>query len=631
MCLLVLCYGAWAQQNSLQRRAYTLEQIIEDIYGQLTEDETTDTDYEQLYDDLLYLASHPVDINNATDEELAQLPFLTPQQRDDIRYFTYRYGGFHDITELQLINSLADYDIRNMEPFVVIRPKNREPGTKGEEQTRWAERLKDKYKHTATLRADYRSTAEQSPYYLTLRYQMSAGKLLKAGFSATKFAGEQWERKGFNHYGVYADFRDLNRVVSRLVVGDYRADYGCGLLVSSRWMNTIQQLMSGSGGTGLRARSSASKSGTYFTGAGITLKPSVKSDISVFYSFRHIAERDTNQHAIGMHAGYEWEHVKIGATILGRIAGAVKPYSDLPYTANYNTESRTITGGIDYALHFKKVDFNGETAFMPHAVATQNTLAVSPFARMRLMLMQRYYSPRFDNIFAHSYSSFSRINDEAGLYIGISYNINNRWLLRAYADGYATRFLKSRIYEPSTGFDYMVQVSFEPRRQTNLDLRLRWKRAEENYTSPEAPIRNAATIDKGTLRFTVTHDAGALRSTSQIHGTLALHQHGSTTLGAALSQSIAYQYRTLNLSAQLTAFQATDYDNRIYTYERDVLYAFSMPMLYGTGLRYAVNISWRIIPQLMLQLHAAQTLYAQTTGSSGTHPYTLRLQLRGVF
>ena len=82
-----------------------------------------------------------------------------------------------------------------------------------------------------------------------------------------------------------------------------------------------------------------------------------------------------------------------------------------------------------------------------------------------------------------------------------------------------------------------------------------------------------------------------------------------------------------SVSAQFTAFQATDYNNRIYVYERDVLYAFSMPVLQGTGARYTVNMSWRIIPQLTMQMSAAQTIYAQTT-SSNKRPFTIRLQMR---
>jgi hypothetical protein len=39
-----------------------------------------------------------------------------------------------------------------------------------------------------------------------------------------------------------------------------------------------------------------------------------------------------------------------------------------------------------------------------------------------------------------------------------------------------------------------------------------------------------------------------------------------------------------------TVFETADYDTRIYTYESDVLYNYSIPAFYGKGFHYFINL-----------------------------------------
>lgn len=77
-------------------------------------------DYEQLQTDLYALHDAPIDLNNTSDEELSQLYFLSPQQIDDILAYAGRHP-FESLYELRLIPSLAEYEIRDLLPFVQIR------------------------------------------------------------------------------------------------------------------------------------------------------------------------------------------------------------------------------------------------------------------------------------------------------------------------------------------------------------------------------------------------------------------------------------------------------------------------------------------------------------------------------
>ena len=62
--------------------------------------------WENTYDELCELETHPINLNTATREELETLPFLDDQQIQDLCEYIYKYGGMKSWGELALISSL---------------------------------------------------------------------------------------------------------------------------------------------------------------------------------------------------------------------------------------------------------------------------------------------------------------------------------------------------------------------------------------------------------------------------------------------------------------------------------------------------------------------------------------------
>ena len=92
------------------------------------------------------------------------------------------------------------------------------------------------------------------------------------------------------------------------------------------------------------------------------------------------------------------------------------------------------------------------------------------------------------------------------------------------------------------------------------------------------------------------------------------------TYGISIAQDFSLdfsQLATLNTKLPLTlklrvqGFDAREWANRIYMYEHDVLYAFSIPAVYGLGGRAYVCLRWQIIPQIALYLRVSETVYAR--------------------
>jgi hypothetical protein len=85
--------------------------------------------------------------------------------------------------------------------------------------------------------------------------------------------------------------------------------------------------------------------------------------------------------------------------------------------------------------------------------------------------------------------------------------------------------------------------------------------------------------------------------------------------GYLVSQDISYKPGKLPLavSFRYALFNTDSYETRIYTYENDVLYGYSVPALEGSGIRCFLMISsspWRFIE---VWARYSQTFYSDRT------------------
>ena len=130
-----------------------IEDIIEDIYNQISEED----DYlqEDIQEQLMNIAANPINLNHTNADELAELIFLNDEQIDAILMYQYEHP-FQNLYELQLIDCLKDYDIRNLLPFVYV-------GSAEEEEKMYFREVFQYAKHEITLRADARNIGVDQP------------------------------------------------------------------------------------------------------------------------------------------------------------------------------------------------------------------------------------------------------------------------------------------------------------------------------------------------------------------------------------------------------------------------------------------------------------------------------------
>ena len=115
---------------------------------------------------------------------------------------------------------------------------------------------------------------------------------------------------------------------------------------------------------------------------------------------------------------------------------------------------------------------------------------------------------------------------------------------------------------------------------------------------------------------------------------------GSSEFGYLAYHDIIYKPSSfpLSFSFRYSMFDTESYFSRIYSYEHDVLYAFSIPSFFYRGIRTYLNARWEICRQVDLWFKYALTSYRdRETISSGLNEINgnvksdLRIQLRLKF
>ena len=120
----------------------------------------------------------------------------------------------------------------------------------------------------------------------------------------------------------------------------------------------------------------------------------------------------------------------------------------------------------------------------------------------------------------------------------------------------------------------------------------------------------------------------------------SFYQNQEFNQGFMIYQDLVFKPKIIPLKAQirLAFFDTDNYDTRIYAYENDVLYAFSVPAYSGRGLRYYFNLSYRINRNFTVWLRFSQTYFVDRDVISsglaeidGRTRSEIKVQLRAKF
>ncbi|MEI8084705.1 MAG: helix-hairpin-helix domain-containing protein [Paludibacter sp.] len=634
----------------------TTEQFIADVFEQYTAESEVEIDYDTFFEELMFCAQNPINLNHTNREELQRLLFLSDIQIENIQAHIYKFGKLQTLFELQLIDGLDMTDIRRMLPFVVVGESDDTYKKiywhdllkygKNELFLRLDKGVETKEGYQFLPEEDVNAAATNSNNYLgnalyhSMKYRFHFKDRILAGITAEKDAGEQFLGKknvGYDYYSAYAQLNNIGKIKT-LVVGDFRANFGQGLVLRPEFgMGKSSYVLNVSPrNSGLKKYGSTDEN-NFFRGAGATVRLG-KFDVTAFYSNKMI-DGDTvngtfssiyttglhrteselskkhtiNQQVMGGNATLTNSTYQIGFTAVHTILDNKLIPDKSVYNYFYFSGSQQTTAGFNYRLRWQKINFFGETAMTDNgAMATLNGFTFSPLSQVSLVALHRYYSPEFDTFYATAFSETLRINNESGFYLGAEIRPYKKWKIATYIDSYRFPWPKYGIDAPSIGSDYLLQVDYAAQRRISMFWRLKYEEKKSNLTQTDAVMPLVVPIQKASLRYNLAYSFGSFSFKNVLEGNLARQANFNWTYGIIASQDVSYAFSNipLKVDVRFQFFDAVNYENRLYSYEKDVLYAFSIPMYFGLGSRYYLNMEFDLNSRLSLWFKIAQTVYA---------------------
>lgn len=670
--------------NAIAQKQSTLEDLIEDIASS----SDAEIDYTSLYDDLNYFLNNPLNLNTASRADLEKLQVLNDFQIKSLRNYIKKEGGMLSIYELQLVYGFTMKDIFMILPFVTISetPKDdyfrfRNALKYGNHQVflRGQEILEEQVGFSSisdsALLEKPNSRYLGSSYKLYTKYKFNYKNKIYWGFTAEKDPGEEFftgsNKNGFDFYSAHLQINDIG-FIKTLTLGDFQAKFGQGLVL---WSNmglgkTPYVLNIRKKAQGLKKYSSTNEN-VFMRGAGTTI--SIKNfDVSMFYSNKkidaniqdsidndiasvssfqnsgyhsipsEIVDKDAiSEQMIGGNISYNHTRFKLGITGVNYkyssdLLKDINPVNQFKFQGNENSNI-----SLDYQFGFLDFSFFGEEAISTNGgKAFLNGMLVSLAPQISLSAMHRYYDKEYQANYANAFAEASGNNNESGLYLGLEVHPIKHWQITAYYDTYKFPWIKTGVDAPSNGSEWFVQTDYTPKRNLSMYLRVKNENKLVN-TNSSVGIDELTSQRNFKLRYHINYRINEhLSLKNRIETSKFQEGSGKPDYGYLIYQDIFYDFAKIPLliNMRYAIFDTDSYDSRIYTYESDILYVFSIPAYYSKGTRLYLNIKYTLGKFMDIWIRYAQTYYADKdvissglTQINGNTKSEIKLQLRIKF
>ncbi|MDA3891882.1 MAG: hypothetical protein PF517_09495 [Salinivirgaceae bacterium] len=639
------------------------QQIIEDLVEEIAENNENELDYSQITEYLYYFLENPINLNSANTETLERLTILNDFQIISLHDYIRTRGKMTTIYELQMIEGFDLATIKKVLPFINVSYNMSTDSWSGSKALKYGTHsVLSRISSTIEEPIGYKNVSDSvqsennNKYYngnrtrIYTRYKFNYKNKLQWGITAEKDPGEQFMKdaqpNGFDFYSAHMQLNDLG-IFKTALLGDFQAQFGQGLIMwsymssgKSPYVMDIRKR-----GKGIHRYSSTDEN-SFLRGGGFTLE-TMGLSFTAFGSHKNIdANIQTTDSLsethfssflnLGIHAlpsevensdaiketvyggnlGWQFRNFKLG------ISG-IKYQFNHPFKADDRPENTFRFSGasnsnasVDAELRFNKIHVFSEAALSENggkAVLAGAVMKLS--SQFRTSILYRNYDKEFQALYSNAFAEGSKIQNEQGVYVGAEMHPVKKWKLAGYYDAYKFPWLTSHTDAPSKGNDYLVQADFTASRTVSMYWRYKKENKDKNIES-EKGLSKLGQTQKAYLRYQVNYkplENWEFRNRLELSNYKAANE--SNEQGFMLYHDAIYKPQQIPLSMVLryAVFDTESYNTRIYTYETDVLYAYSVPALYDKGTRAYIMLHYKLADKLGFWLSLSQTWYAYKT------------------
>jgi hypothetical protein len=658
----------------------TTEQQMEAVTENNEDNETEDDSFLQSMQQFI---KSPINLNTADETTLKELVVLKPMQIQNIIAYRNLFGKFLSLYEVQAVPGMDIATIEKIRPYITVSMDADLISAFGERLHGGTHALVARVTRVLETSKGYTldpNTTNNyypgSPNRYFFRYKYQYKNLLQYGVVAEKDAGEDFfkggQKQGFDFYSAHLFARNIG-IIKSLAIGDFTVNMGQGLTQwqslafkkSADVVNIKRQLPV------LRPYNSAGEI-NFHRGIGITIAKG-GFEATGFVSYRkldgnftvdtlnnedfisslqtsglhrtnsEIADKGIQrQLAYGGNFAFNTSRFHIGFnTVQYNFKLPINKAGD-PYNIYALSGKKNGNQSVDYSYTYRNFHFFGEAAFDNKSnKAFVNGLIISVDANVDISLLYRNISSKYQSLYTNAFTESTFPSNEKGMYAGVSIRPANQWRIDAYADFYRFPWLRYLVDAPTVGVDYLSQVTYKPNKQLEIYVRYRTESKAKNYnpggafTSPVVPKPRQSFRSQLNYRI---NPAVTFRNRVEL---IWFDRKGGGAQNGFLSYvDLLYKPMMKKYSGniRLQYFETGGYDSRMYAYENDVLYSFSIPVFYDKGYRYYLNFNYDFSKRLTGWFRLAQTIYKDKTvvGSGldeipGNKKTEVKLQLQYYF
>jgi hypothetical protein len=650
---------AFAQQPPTQE--IDLESFMERLFP--VQDE--DLDYEAIYEVLLQLYLNPIDINRANAEVLASSYLLDPSQISNLIDYREKYGLLISLYELQ---SVRGFDLKTIEQIIPFLTLGR--GSPNQTQTFWKRVTTEEQayfllRHRRTWETrkgftppDTSSTGKISSRYLGdpnefyLRFRIQHARDFSLGFTLDKDPGEPftWDAKtaryGFNFFSFHFTKYYVGKWKT-IALGDYQAQFGQGLVFGAGYSlgkgaETVPTVRRSS--VGILPYTAALEFG-FFRGAGLTYQ-SGKWQSSLIASYaprdgRAVSLLDTlstddltisSFNQSGLHrtpselaTKNQFREISLGGNVQfnsGKLQAGTN-YLFTKFDLSWQKEPTLYNqfdfvgqsnqvGSIYLNYNWKNFFLFGESAISQSGGKGNVIGFISSLSKeIDFSVLWRKYDKDFHSFYANSFAESTRPVNEQGVYLGIQIKPIPKWKINAYYDFFRFPWLRYRVYAPSKGYEWLGRISFQPNRNLSAFFQIREEQKDRNLSDSGEPglpyqIRPLNKVN-GLLSLEYQVSKAFFFRSRILFSRVNFNDQKSS--GFMILQDAQYSFSKFRVTGRIALFETDDYDTRLYAFENNVLWTFSIPAFSGQGMRYYLLAQYQINPQITTYFRFSRTSY----------------------
>lgn len=632
----------------------------------------------EVLEDLEFLKLHPLNLNTASSSDLQKLHILNDLQIAFLIQQKKLYGAFRIPQELYLIEGFDSILVKQLLQFTWLGPEK--------QVNLFSIKTLQDSKNELLLQSDIDMPRRKgfiegkngTPYAgpmesLYMRWEMRNENIFSAGITAQNDAGEPFfaspNRSGFDFYSFHL-WAKPDKFIESFSIGDYKISTGLGLCLGSGFsiLKSAEGISIPFGNNGLSPYRSSGEN-NFLRGIATVLHHGAFHSI-LFVSHKFIdgklqnaespdscylsslpesglhrtkgelaSKHTTGEWIEGANFSFQNNNFSSGLNLISQQLQYPFYPDSLAYNQYYFRGRNNYNLSGEYHWIGQKLTAAGEFAFCKSGgIGAIQQIEWIPSGQISFVLVARHYDRDFNSIKGNSFAATSHNRNETGIYSGTEVLFFSKIKLCMWMDKFRFPGINYRTSSSTHGSEWLVGTDYSISQNTTIHFSINQEQKEFNMINEQKEKMLTPVITtRSKINCKIKWNKNGYFKTEIDNCQYKALQKET---GWLFFQDIGWKSHSQksNHWIRIAYFSTNSYNSRIYTYENDLLYLFSIPSFYGRGAHCAINSTFQLFPKTSIEIKASRTqrLDHLPCGSgnnkiNGTSTNEIKIQLRMKF